>query len=269
MPRTGYQFRPTLTSEAESLGPFPLWRESLYESASIVSTPMLATYARTDVGLKRTNNEDAYLADPSRGLVVVADGMGGHAAGEVASQLAVESIAEMLPTRDGFWPFGRAERERNFILGAIRTANERIRTAASRDPALRGMGTTVVVLWVKSTRGHVAHVGDSRLYRFRGGRLEALTEDHSLAATDGARRNVLTRAVGVEPTVEIDYRLLDVSPGDVFLLCSDGLTRTVDDSTIVATLAAAAAGEQASHRLIELAREKGAPDNVTVALAYA
>ena len=230
---------------------------------------MLATYARTDVGLKRTNNEDAFLVDPSRGLVVVADGMGGHAAGEVASQLAVEAIAEKLPSRMGIWPFGRAGRERDLVLHAIREANTRIHAASTRDPALRGMGTTVVVLWVKASRAHVAHVGDSRLYRFRGGRLEALTRDHSLAASDGARRNVLTRAVGVEPTVEIDYRLLDLAPGDIFLLCSDGLTRTVDDSTIVQTLSAIGAGEQASERLIELARKNGAPDNVTVALAYA
>jgi PPM family protein phosphatase len=229
----------------------------------------LSTYALTDVGLKRSNNEDAYFTDTQRGLAVVADGMGGHAAGEVASQLTIETISnEVQAQRRLLWPFGQAERERQRILEAIRHANERVRQAAAEDPSRSGMGTTVVVLWVCGRRAHVAHVGDSRLYRYRRGGLVQLTRDHSWPSSDGAMRNVLTRAIGADDSVEIDYRMLEAAPGDIFLLCSDGLTRTVDDEVIVRTLQESANGDEASRRLIELAREAGAPDNVTVVLAY-
>jgi len=227
----------------------------------------VSLYARTDIGLVRTNNEDTYLADPAGGLAIVADGMGGHAAGEVASKITVETIAELLNVADSFWPFGRALRERNRIMDAIRTANTKVRKAAKADATLTGMGTTVVVLWLRGKRAHVAHVGDSRIYRYRKGGLVQLTRDHSWPSEDGSMRNVLTRAIGAEDRVEIDHRTLDVAPGDIFLLCSDGLTRPVADDIIVRTLHDYK-GEEASQRLIEIAKEKGAPDNVTVVLAY-
>jgi protein phosphatase len=228
----------------------------------------LTTYARSDVGLVRTNNEDSYFADDERGLVVVADGMGGHAAGEVASRIAVETIVGEIAPVNSFWPFGRAQRERNLVVEAIRSANERVREAASRDSALTGMGTTVVVLWICARRAHVAHVGDSRIYRFQQNALVQLTRDHSWPSEMSAMRNVLTRAVGAEALVEVDHRLVEVRPGDIFLLCSDGLTRTVDDASIIRTLSENPNGGIASERLIELAKQKGAPDNVTVALVY-
>ena len=225
-------------------------------------------YARTDIGLVRTNNEDSYFADPERGLAIVADGMGGHAGGEVASKIAVDTISDGLKRPDSIWPFGRAQRERNLIVDSIRLANRRVRAAAEQDATLAGMGTTVVVLWVRRGRAHVAHVGDSRIYRYRKGGLVQLTRDHSWASEDGSMRNVLMRAVGAESDVAIDHRLLDVAAGDTFLLCSDGLTRPVGDDGIVSTLREFKNGEEASQRLIDLAKENGAPDNVTVVLAY-
>jgi protein phosphatase len=228
----------------------------------------LTTFARTDVGLVRTNNEDSVFADTASGLLIVADGMGGHAAGEVASQMAIDTVSKTILSASNLWPFGRAQRERGVVLDAIRAANQRIREAAAENGALKGMGTTVVVLWVRGSRAHVAHVGDSRIYRLRQGRLDQLTHDHSWPSEDGAMRNVLTRAVGAEAEIEVDHSMFEVEPGDVFLLCSDGLTRTVDDPTIVEILGAVSSGEEALGRLIELAKQKGAPDNVTVALAY-
>ena len=228
---------------------------------------IVSLYARTDIGLVRTNNEDTFLADPERGLAIVADGMGGHAAGEVASKITVETIAESLKAPDSFWPFGRGLRERTRIFDAIRLANGRVRDAATRDATLTGMGTTVVVLWLRGRRAHVAHVGDSRIYRYRKGGLVQLTRDHSWPSEDGSMRNVLTRAIGAEDRVEIDHRMLDVASGDIFLLCSDGLTRPVGDDGIIRTLHDFK-GEEASQRLIQLAKDNGAPDNVTVVLAY-
>jgi serine/threonine protein phosphatase PrpC len=225
-------------------------------------------HTRTDVGLVRTNNEDSHFADPERGLAIVADGMGGHAGGEVASKIAVDTISEQLKSPDSIWPFGRAQRERNLIVNSIRLANRRVRDAAQQDTSLTGMGTTVVVLWVRGGRAHVVHVGDSRMYRYRKGGLVQLTRDHSWPSEDGSMRNVLTRAVGAEDNVEIDHRLLDVLSGDIFLLCSDGLTRPVGDEGIVRALQEFKNGEEASQRLVDLAKENGAPDNVTVVLAY-
>jgi PPM family protein phosphatase len=227
----------------------------------------LSLYARTDIGLVRTNNEDTFLADPVRGLAIVADGMGGHAAGEVASKITVETISDNLKAPDSFWPFGRGQRERSRVMEAIRIANEKVRATAKEDSSLTGMGTTVVVLWLRGRRAHVAHVGDSRIYRYRKGGLVQLTRDHSWPSEDGSMRNVLTRAIGAEDKVEIDHRMLDVTAGDVFLLCSDGLTRPVGDEGIIRTLQDFK-GEEASQRLIALAKENGAPDNVTVVLAY-
>ncbi len=228
----------------------------------------ITTYVRSDMGLVRTNNEDFFFTDDDRGLAIVADGMGGHAAGEVASRIAVETISARIAPVNSFWPFQRPQRERELVVGAIRAANDRVRETAAGDSALTGMGTTVVVLWVRGRRAHVAHVGDSRIYRFRQGGLVQLTRDHSWPSEDSAMRNVLTRAVGAEPAVEVDHRLLEVAGGDVFLLCSDGLTRTVEDESIVRTMTDCSTGEAASERLIELAKDQGAPDNVTVALVY-
>jgi len=228
----------------------------------------VALYARSDIGLVRTNNEDSYFTDVARGLAIVADGMGGHNAGEVASKLTVDTLSERVQVSNSIWPFGRTARERDCIVQAIHLANQRVRKAAAQDTALAGMGTTIVALWIRGRRAHIAHVGDSRIYRYRKGGLVQLTRDHSWASDEAAMRNVLTRAIGAEENVEVDHRLLDIVAGDVFLLCSDGLTRPVPDETIVTTLRESPKGDEASARLIDIAREKGAPDNVTVVLAY-
>jgi protein phosphatase len=228
----------------------------------------VALYARSDIGLVRTNNEDSYFTDVERGLAIVADGMGGHAAGEVASKITVDTLSEHVQVPNSFWPFGRTARERNCIVQAIRLANQRVRQAAAQDTTLTGMGTTIVALWIRGRRAHVAHVGDSRIYRYRKGGLVQLTRDHSWASEEAAMRNVLTRAVGAEDSVEVDHRVLDVAAGDVFLLCSDGLTRPVPDETIVTILREFQTGDEASGRLIDVAKQRGAPDNVTVVLAY-
>jgi PPM family protein phosphatase len=177
-------------------------------------------------------------------------------------------MSECVQVPNSFWPFGRGTRERDCVLQAIRLANQRVRQAAAQDTALAGMGTTIVALWIRGRRAHVAHVGDSRIYRYRKGGLVQLTRDHSWASEEAAMRNVLTRAIGAEDSVEVDHRLLDIAGGDVFLLCSDGLTRPVPDETIVTTLRDFQKGDEASARLIDVAKEKGAPDNVTVVLAY-
>jgi serine/threonine protein phosphatase PrpC len=228
----------------------------------------VALYAQSDIGLVRTNNEDSYFTDVERGLAIVADGMGGHAAGEVASKITVDTLSQYVRVPNSVWPFGRTTRERNCIVQAIRLANQRVRQAAAQDTTLTGMGTTIVALWIRGRRAHVAHVGDSRIYRYRKGGLVQLTRDHSWSSEEAAMRNVLTRAVGAEDNVEVDHRLLDVAAGDVFLLCSDGLTRPVPDETIVSILSESPKGDEASARLIDVAKEKGAPDNVTVVLAY-
>ena len=228
----------------------------------------VALYARSDIGLVRTNNEDSFFTDVERGLAIVADGMGGHAAGEVASKMTVDTLSECVQVPNSIWPFGRTTRERNCILQAIRLANQRVREAAAQDSTLTGMGTTIVALWIRGRRAHVAHVGDSRVYRYRKGGLVQLTRDHSWNSEEAAMRNVLTRAIGAEDNVEVDHRLLDVAAGDVFLLCSDGLTRPVPDQTIVTILREFQTGDEASGRLIDVAKQKGAPDNVTIVLAY-
>lgn len=228
----------------------------------------LEAFGISDVGLVRKNNEDSLFMDADRGLLVVADGMGGHAAGEVASQLTVKTIADRVEPPSRWWIFGRTTRERDVLIEAIRASNRAVREAAARDEERHGMGTTIVALWIQSRRAHVAHVGDSRIYRYRRGGLVQLTRDHSWPSEDGSMRNVLTRAIGAEDEVEIDHRVVETAPGDVFVLCSDGLTRTVDDSTIAGVIQEAPDGQSAVDRLIERARQSGAPDNVTVALGY-
>ena len=228
--------------------------------------------SRTDVGRVRGSNQDACgtFEDP-RGdrLFVVADGMGGHRGGEVASALAVEAVAEACGASDA----PPAERLRE----AVAAANQRIFERSRQDPGVAGMGTTVVTLLLaREGTAWVAHVGDSRLYRLREGRLEALTEDHSLVAElqrqgylDGdeaarhPRRNELIRSVGCLPEVEPDLAELDLAPGDRLLLCTDGLCGAVEADSIAAGLGEATP-DLAARTLVDLANASGGEDNVTV-----
>ncbi len=222
--------------------------------------------ARTDVGLQRTDNEDRFLARSP--LFAVADGMGGHLAGEVASQLVITTLAETTETT----PVPTSDE----VVEAIERSNLQIRSEARQNAEMAGMGTTCTTL-VIGDRVRIAHVGDSRAYRFRQGLLEQLTDDHSLVATmvregllapdaaktDG-RRNIVTRALGAEDVIRVDRIDIDVAPGDRLILSTDGLHGQVDDATIAAVLAEATTVGDAADRLVRLANGAGGDDNVTV-----
>ncbi len=237
--------------------------------------PHWTMHGRTDTGRVRENNEDSFALAPESGVAVLADGMGGHAAGEVASRLAVETLMHRLPTHLAALPAPQA------LLQAIKEANSAVFAAAARDPACAGMGTTVVAGLFTPQTVHLAHVGDSRAYRLRAGRLECLTEDHTLAqewvargalSPDVARlspyRHVLTQALGTEATVQPVLREEATAPADIYLLCSDGLTDMLTDTAIEQLLIeheADLAG--AAEHLIQAANAAGGVDNVTVVLA--
>jgi len=221
----------------------------------------------TDTGRRRRRNEDSYVCEPP--LFAVADGMGGAQAGEVASRLAAAVLEEAN---------GDELREER-IVELIQEANRRVFQRSSEDPAASGMGTTMTVA-VTGPDGNVSigHVGDSRAYRIREGGLEQLTKDHSLVgelmrsgklspeeAESHPQRSVITRAVGTEPDVDVDTFSVDTEPGDVFLLCSDGLTDMVSDDTIQTVIAAGDGDlERAARKLVEAANSSGGEDNITV-----
>lgn len=223
--------------------------------------------AKSDVGREREGNEDSFLDSPP--LFVVADGMGGAEAGEVASQTAVQVFQEAAAAGD--LPDG---------LGpAVEAANARIHAMATGDPSRAGMGCTLTASVAADGQLTVAHVGDSRLYRLRGDQLEQLTDDHSLVgglvrlgqltpaeAEQHPQRSVILRAVGVEPTVEVDILHHDLEPDDVYLACSDGLTSMLRDEVIAETLRMFPALGDAAEMLVALANESGGRDNITVVL---
>lgn len=231
--------------------------------------------ARTDVGRVRTQNEDAYLAVPEAGAFAVADGLGGHAAGEVASRLAVRVLADHVgPTG----PDRSPEVARKTLLAALRESNRVILEEAGRDPALRGMGTTLTALLLADDRAWaIGHVGDSRAYRLRGGSLERLTRDHTVVqqlvergrlteeqARVHPRSSVLTRALGIEREVEAELYDGRARAGDRFLLCSDGLTAMVPEDRIQELLEEAGDPSEVADRLVGAANQAGGADNITV-----
>lgn len=238
----------------------------------------------SDVGLQRDHNEDSLVIVGRDGPFVVADGMGGHRAGDVASRLATEAIAEHFQSRAESAAGEREQRfseEENRLVTSIRTANRRILERSLRSKDLQGMGTTVVsALFVpESNRMILAHVGDSRAYRLRGGFLTQMTRDHSLfndylmAMPDLSEeqrselpRNVITRALGMQDDIPVDVQSDEVRPGDVYVLCSDGLSGMVEDDDIVAALSETSDLEQACRLLVRRANENGGEDNVTALL---
>jgi PPM family protein phosphatase len=223
----------------------------------------------TDAGRKRRRNEDSFVIDPP--LFAVADGMGGAQAGEVASRLAAAAFREFHEADD------LAAEER--VATIIQEANRRIYERAKSDAQASGMGTTITAALVTQDGVAVGHVGDSRAYRLRQERLEQLTEDHSLVADlvrsgrlspDEAdahpQRSVITRALGTDPQVDVDSFTADAAAGDVFLLCSDGLTTMLDEDRIAATIARSSSLEQATKALVKAANRAGGEDNITVVL---
>jgi protein phosphatase len=243
----------------------------------------------TDVGRKRTHNEDAYLLLPEESLFCVADGMGGHASGEVAARIAVEEMAEFFRTtgrdEDATWPF-RLDPARGYdenrLLCGVKLANLRIFERAASDQRLRGMGTTIVALSLPRAGDEVliGHVGDSRAYLLRGGTLRQLTEDHSLlndykksrALTPEEieafpHKNVIVRALGMREVVEVDVQRLALGPGDTLLLCSDGLSGMVPDDRIAEVIRGHPKDLRgAAQALVDAANEGGGQDNVTCVL---
>lgn len=237
----------------------------------------------TDVGLKRGHNEDNYLINEELNLFVVADGMGGHAGGEYASAIAVNTVEEIVTSMEVHGAPAETddpvEITRHKITHAIRLAGRRIFEKAREQPEYHGMGTTAVVVLVDGGNAYVAHVGDSRVYLIREGQIEQVTEDHSLIAEkirhglitpeeakNHRMRNVITRSLGYQEDVEVDLTIRGVRRGDLYLLCSDGLSGHVADEEM-AELATRHSPQEAARRLIELACERGGEDNITTVIA--
>ncbi|HWD09749.1 MAG TPA: Stp1/IreP family PP2C-type Ser/Thr phosphatase [Actinomycetota bacterium] len=226
------------------------------------SQPELRHAVVTDVGLVRSNNEDAYLVAPP--LFAVADGMGGHRAGEVASAEAIETLA------------AQAGHDTDSLVAAVHAANEAVFARATDNPALTGMGTTITAMLSTGGSVQIVHVGDSRAYLLRGGRLRRLTQDHTVVdrlAREGKispadvehhpQRSVLERALGVGPDVDLDVQLIDIHPGDRLLLCTDGLTSMLEDDGIRSVLLNEREPQSAAQRLVDEALQAGGKDNVT------
>ena len=240
-------------------------------------------FGLTDIGRKRKHNEDSFVIDISEGLFVVADGMGGHAAGEVAAKIAVDTIEEFIADTsqkmESTWPFQYNHQWRfnsNRLAVAVEKANERVISAVAKQPALKGMGTTLVGGILNGSGMSLAHVGDSRAYRRRSGELRRLTDDHSWVheqivtgilteeeAKSHPLKNVVTRALGGGPTVLPELQEYDLQAGDQYLFCSDGLTTMLSDDEISRVLAAGGDPETICRDLIERANDKGGLDNIT------
>jgi len=257
------------------------------ESKSIIIQENLAFSAKTDVGRIREHNEDNFLIDRSLNLFIVADGMGGHQAGEVASAMAVnlmrEAVKEHIYLLEKFnkdeIPIEKIPEARqqvcDFMEEAVKKASKQIWEESQTDPLKRGMGTTLSALLIAGGYGFIAHVGDSRIYLLRAGTVRQLTEDHSLInylLKEGKikpeeidkvqQKNAVTRAVGVYETVEVDIMSFDVVPGDHFLLASDGLTAYLTEPEIPPYLTEEDI-EIIPEKLINLANERGGKDNIT------
>ena len=243
--------------------------------------------ARSDVGMVRRNNEDSFTVELPLSLLILCDGMGGQAAGEVASKLAVSVIREHCrqAARNPLLAIKGENREEfapqtNRLASGIRLSNDAIREAAESNAAQTGMGATVVAARILDHVLSIAHVGDSRIYLFREGTLQQVTQDHSLVmeqvrkgmitleeAEHHKMSSIIMRALGAEPTVKVDLDEIWVNEGDQVLLCSDGLTRMVSDEGIAQVLAEAETAQRAADRLVEIANDNGGEDNVTVIVA--
>ena len=240
--------------------------------------------ARSDVGRLRSNNEDSYRLEPALQLFVLSDGMGGEAHGEVASQMAAEVVAThcLEAANNRAAPFFGEPRldlseKTNRLASAVQLANRKIHELAQSSPEYRGMGATILAVWLEGPQMSLVHVGDSRAYLLRAGSLEQLTADHSLVAEQvrrglitpqqadtSAMQSVLIRALGTREEVEVDADEQVLLEGDTLLLCSDGLNRMVTDPEIASTLLTSLNAQAGADRLVELANDYGGEDNITV-----
>jgi protein phosphatase len=248
---------------------------------------MIEAYGRTDVGRRRKINEDSFLVSPETSLYAVCDGMGGHNAGEVASKMAIETISAFVERsaveKEITWPWGldaNVSFEANRLKTAIRLANARVYQAADNREELTGMGTTVVAVLVSPGLVTIGSAGDSRCYRVRDGELSQLTRDDSWVSaalgegilnSDDVEhhplRNVITKAVGARDTIDLDVVEHELKPGDLLMLCSDGLHGMINDQEIKRLLVPVPESlEEASARLVDAANEAGGRDNVSVVL---
>jgi PPM family protein phosphatase len=248
----------------------------------------IQAWALSDVGRVRDHNEDSFLSEPSLGLFVVADGMGGHAAGEVASQTSVAVIRDAITRAEPLLKRFRDkqdESDRRQILSlleqVIQESCAKIHDMGQKDQKRRGMGTTTSIMLCLGRRGFVAHVGDSRIYLHRQGQIHQLTEDHSVIqelikrgrlkkedAEKSPYRNAVTRAVGIYASVEVDTLDLEILPGDTFLLCSDGLSGYLKETELLPLLAEADA-TKLPKTLIDIANQRGGKDNITAVVVRA
>jgi serine/threonine protein phosphatase PrpC len=240
----------------------------------------------TDVGQRRDHNEDAIASDDTMGFVVLADGMGGYKAGEVASEIAVLSItAELKEAMLDLRP-GQVDAELNMqaearlMIDAVKNANDAIYQVSQTQPQCAGMGTTLVVGLFTNNKLLVGHIGDSRMYRYRQEQLLQITEDHSLLqeqiksglitaeqAKYSANKNLVTRALGIDPEVDLELNEFDVEVDDIYLLCSDGLSDLVEDEAIQNTLNMLSSDlTETAHKLVQMANDNGGKDNISVIL---
>jgi protein phosphatase len=239
--------------------------------------------AKTDVGMKRSHNEDYFALIEDEQLFLVADGMGGHACGEVASKLSADVIGEFYQhskDMEATWPYRydhNLSYVENRLVASIRLANARIYQRSQSDPNLRGMGTTIVGCLILGNFAYIAHVGDSRCYRVRNGGIDLLTRDHSLLedyrdarpdmtdeeARNFPHKNVITRALGMREHVQVDISKFEIGDRDCFVLCSDGLSGMLEDQEIHRIVSGAQSLEDSVGRLVDRANEVGGTDNVT------
>jgi len=240
----------------------------------------------TDAGMVREHNEDCFLTVPESGIAILADGMGGHLSGEVASAMAIDRVTHSLlhafaeTRRDLPEPGNHRSFESTALVEAIQAANSAIHKASMERPEQAGMGTTIVAVTFHEKRLTVAHVGDSRLYRYRHGVFEQVTEDHSMVqellrrglmtaeeARTSVNRNLVTRALGIDPLVEVDVKEQTFEDGDVYLLCSDGLNDVLLDEEIATILAQHTDDlDAATQQMIADVNARGGPDNVSIVL---
>lgn len=245
----------------------------------------IATAGASDIGRKRTHNEDSFAIVTGEHLFLVADGMGGHASGEVASKMAIDTMSEFFQATsadpEATWPYKMDKTrgyEENRLVTGMMLANRRIFEAAQRENRLHGMGTTMVALLAVRDSALIGHVGDSRVYRLRGERLEQLTEDHSLlndylkmkAMTPEEvaafpHKNVIVRALGMKETVKVDTVIDSPQPGDLYIMCTDGLSGPASDEDIrTIALAHQQNLQECAQALVDRANASGGPDNITV-----